>query len=87
MSDKKIEPIIGTDIQNSGGGIGLDIQSVGTPEAPSLGGESIVHAQPGQSAIGTRIVQSGSGVGMRVVQSGPGVGFRSVVMSTKPDDK
>jgi hypothetical protein len=86
MSNKD-EPVVGTDIQNSGGGIGLDIQSNGTPEYPSFGGESIVQVPQGQSAIGTRIVQNGPGMGMRVVQSGPGVGFRSVVIVGKPDEK
>ena len=86
MSNKD-EPTVGTDIQNSGGGIGLDIQSHGKPGAPSFGGESVVQVSPGQSAIGTRVVQTGPGVGMRVVQSGPGIGFRSVVVVGKSGDK
>lgn len=79
--------VVGLDIENKDGGVGLDIQSTGTSTSPSLGGESIVHAPLGQSAIGTRVVQSGPGVGMRVVQNGPGVGFRSVVIVGEPTEK
>jgi len=81
---EKDKQIIGTDIQNDSGGIGLDIQSTGRLGEPSIGGESIVYAQPGQSVIGTRVTQSGPGIGMRVSQTGPGTGFRSVVVVGKP---
>lgn len=86
MADET-KPIIGTDIANSGGGVGLDIESTGTNSAPSIGGESIVHARAGQGAIGTRVVQSGSGTGMRVVQTGSGAGYRSVVIGGEPESK
>lgn len=74
--------VVGLDVSGDHqGGVAMDIQSTGTAEAPSLGGESVVHAPAGQGAIGTRIIQSGPGTGMRVIQNGPGVGFRSVVIT------
>lgn len=86
MANKTGVPLIGTDIESSGGGVGLDINSIGSAQSPSLGGESIVVAGPGQSAIGTRVVQNGPGIGMRITQTGPGTGFRSVVTIGKPDE-
>jgi hypothetical protein len=86
MDDKKKADVIGTDIESSGG-TGAEITSHGTPDAPSLGGESIAVGVPGQTVIGTRVVQRGPGAGMRVTQIGPGVGFRSIASSGPPPKK
>ncbi len=77
-------PIVGLDIANSGGGIGMDVQSNGISGMPSVAAESVVKAQSGRTVIGTRIVQAGSGIGLRVVQNGPGTGFRSSVTVDGP---
>ena len=82
MAEQPKEPIVGLDIQNSCGGVGMDIQNTG-----SLGAESVVQATNGQSVIGTRIGQTGPGIGMKIVQNGPGVGFRSVVTIRNEDKK
>lgn len=82
------EPVVGLDVYGNGqSGPALDIQSNGTPSAPSIGSESTVYAQPGQSAIGTRVIQNGPGTGMRVIQNGPGVGFRSTVIVGNPPEQ
>lgn len=86
-AEEKSGLIVGTDIDNSGGGVGIEINSSGNNGAPSVGGESIVHVPAGQSAIGTRIIQRGPGTGLKVIQNGPGVGFRSVVIVGSPDTK
>ncbi|HMN70853.1 MAG TPA: hypothetical protein PKA55_03165 [Rhodoblastus sp.] len=89
MDNKEAQaPVVGVDIQGHGQvGAAVEIVSTGTKDAPSLGGESTVHVQPGQSAIGTRVIQSGPGTGMRVIQNGPGVGFRSTVIVGGPEPK
>lgn len=69
--------------KDQGGPVG-DIRSTGTPEGPSLGADIVVNAQPGQSATGVRVHQSGPGTGLRVVQSGPGTGMRVTVGTDKP---
>ena len=73
------ETLVGTDIRSRGSGTGMNITSVGTSAGPSLGGETIVHAGPGQTVTGTRVTQEGAGTGLRVTQSGPGTGYRSIV--------
>ncbi len=75
--------IVGLDIQNSGGGVGVDIRSNGTIAEPSMGGQSIVEADEERTAIGTRVIQSGPGTGLSIVQNGPGVGFSSSVVVGK----
>ncbi|MDR6904268.1 hypothetical protein [Rhizobium miluonense] len=77
---EKAGPIIGTDIDSSGGGVGLEINSSGSNGVPSVGGESIVQVPEGKSAIGTRIINRGSGGGLKVTQTGPGVGYSSRVI-------
>ncbi len=83
-AEQKPGTIVGTDIINSGGEVGMEINSSGTEGSPSIGGETIVHAPQGQNAIGTRVIQNGPGVGLRVIQNGPGVGYRSVVIVGQP---
>ncbi|MFG1205497.1 hypothetical protein [Xanthobacter flavus] len=84
-NDKK-NPIIGLDIKNESGGIGLDINSEGSSGQPSVGMENIITAPIGQDVIGTRIIQRGPGTGLRVVQRGPGVGFKTVLRVGLPKD-
>ncbi|MBB4007113.1 hypothetical protein [Allorhizobium taibaishanense] len=79
--------IVGTDINNSGGGVGMMVDSHSNGTVPSVGAESVVHVEAGQSAIGTRVVQSGPGVGLVVRQTGPGVGYRSVVIVGSPGNE
>ncbi len=72
-------PLIGLNIHNSGGGIGMDIRNGGAAGTRSVGAEVIVRPKPGQSAIGVSVVQSGPGIGLQVIQSGPGVGLSVIV--------
>jgi hypothetical protein len=82
----KKSPVVGLDVNNGGGGVGMDIQSTGQPGAPSVGLEHIVHAQPGQDVVGMRVTQTGQGTGVRVVQNGPGIGMRvGIVIGDKKD--
>jgi hypothetical protein len=82
VDDKKQSPTVGLDIENNGDGVGMDVHSTGNLGDPAA--ESVIHTQPGQGAIGTRVVQRGPGVGLRVTQTGPGVGFRSAVVVGAP---
>jgi hypothetical protein len=68
-------PVIGHDVQSSGGGVGESIVNSG----PGVGGDVGVTVPAGTSAIGTRVIQNGPGTGLVVIQNGPGVGFRSSV--------
>jgi hypothetical protein len=85
VAEKKV-PLVGLDVNNSGGGVGMDIQSTGQQGAPSVGLDHIVHAQPGQDVVGMRVTQTGPGTGVRVVQNGPGTGMRvGIVIGDKKD--
>ena len=83
MSDKTKPDVVGLDIENSGGGTGMEINSHGTPSAPSVGAVISATGIPGQSVTGVRVTQNGPGTGMRVVQTGPRVGMRVVVTAPK----
>jgi hypothetical protein len=83
VSGERDDPVVGLDIQNSGGGRGVEITSGGSNGLPSVGAESTLVVPSGRSGIGTRIVQNGLGIGMKIVQTGPGVGFKSTVIAGK----
>lgn len=74
MSDGQEPHLFGINVENSGGGTGMEILGGGEPG--SIAHEISLTPQPGQGATGLRVVQSGPGTGMRIVQSGPGTGLK-----------
>jgi hypothetical protein len=66
------------------GGTTAEIQSNGSPGAPSVGMDLMTVVPPGQSGVGLRVIQTGPGTGLRVIQNGPGVGLRSTVIVGSP---
>lgn len=71
-------------IGNNQGGAAEEIISNGQLGQPSFGGQTTVVVPPGQSAKGTRVIQTGLGTGLRVIQTGPGVGYSSTVIVGPP---
>jgi len=79
--------VLGLDVRGDHQGSGnaaYEILSTGTENKPAIGADVTIHALPGQSATGVRIVQNGPGTGMRIIQNGPGVGLRVNMISGGP---
>ena len=79
--------VVGMDVEGHNQGSGnaaYEINSHGTPEAPSTGAEVTAHGQSGQNVTGLRVTQSGPGTGLRIVQSGSGTGLRVTVSDQPP---